>query len=226
MDLMDHGRWNEEMAKKYNPDMFITKTGWVVRWVEKRRLHMTLNALQSAPDSSVLDLGCGSGNLLPLISAKRIVGVDPSDTLLNQARIRTAKIPNVELVKAFAEQLPFEAGTFDRIVCSEVMEHVRNPEQVLKEMKRVAKPGARIIITVPNETLINFTKKWVLRLGLKKWVAGEYPMSDNMLEEWHVSELEKETLKSLAQKYSQFIRLQYVPFPGLSYHWIMIFRTA
>lgn len=223
MDLKEHERWNEEMALKYNPDAFITKTGWIVRWVEARRLALNVKAMEIKPDSHVLDLGCGPGNLLPLIHAQRVVGLDPSDTLIEQAKKRVGHLPHIELIKGFAEKLPFKDGSFDRIVCSEVMEHVRNPEIVLKEMKRVAKPEARIVITVPNEKLINFTKKWILKLGLKKWVAGEYAMSDNMLEEWHVSEVEVDRLRDLTNDKFNCLGIRSVPFPVVAFHRIFIF---
>ena len=49
-----------------------------------------------------------------------------------------------------AEQLPFEAGTFDRIVCSEVLEHVPDPDVVLAEIARVLKPGGIFVASVPR----------------------------------------------------------------------------
>jgi ubiquinone/menaquinone biosynthesis C-methylase UbiE len=226
MDLEQHERWNEEMARKYNPDSFITKSGPIVRWVEKIRLQKTVDALAATETDSILDLGCGAGNLLPLLKAQRIVGLDPSDLLLAQARERVAGKPSIQLLKGFAEKLPFGNAAFDGIVCSEVLEHVRHPEVVLQEMNRVAKPGAKIVITVPNEDLINLTKKWVLKLGLKKWVAGDYPMSDNMLEEWHVAEVTEERLKILAKDCFKLDSIISVPFPVIAFHRIFIFTKV
>jgi ubiquinone/menaquinone biosynthesis C-methylase UbiE len=226
MDQNEHERWNEEMARKYNPDAFITKSGPLIRWVEGLRLRMTLRALDARESDAVLDLGCGPGNLLPLIHARKIVGVDPSDSLLTQARTRTAGRAEVQLIKALAEKLPFANDVFDRIVCSEVLEHVREPERALAEMHRVAKPGAKVVITVPHEELINWTKGWVLRLGLKKWVAGDYPMSDNMMEEWHVSEMTPEKIFSCVGNKMDLIKTAHVPFPFFAYHRIFVLSVT
>lgn len=225
MDLKEHERWNDEMARKYNPDAFITKTGPIIRWVEGRRMRSTLRALEVRSSDAVLDLGCGPGNLLPMIGAQHVVGVDPSDSLLRIARTRTQNHPEIQLIKAFAEKLPFADHVFDRIVCSEVMEHVRNPEDVIREMKRVAKPDARIVITVPNEDLINLAKRWVIRLGLKKWMAGDYQMSDNMLEEWHVTEVTEENLKRFVGRQFKLEQVIGVPFSRLRFHRIFVFQN-
>ena len=48
------------------------------------------------------------------------------------------------------KELPFENGEFDLVWCSEVIEHVRDPEYSLREMARVVKPGGHIILTTPN----------------------------------------------------------------------------
>jgi 2-polyprenyl-3-methyl-5-hydroxy-6-metoxy-1,4-benzoquinol methylase len=224
--LRDHEAWNEDMAHRYNPDAFITKSGILIRTVEARRLAMTKNALACGPRDVVLDLGCGAGNLLPKLQGSRIVGVDLSDMLLAQAKARVEGKAHIELKKAPAEQLPYPDNTFDRVVCSEVLEHVLDPKVVLKEIRRVAKAGARVVLTVPNEELINATKRVVLALGLKKWIAGDYEMSDNMLDEWHKTEISKDWVVDACRDDFKFIGAQSVPVPLFAYHRILIFQVA
>src|SRR6185295_9524544 len=154
------------MAKRFDPDAFITKSGYFIRTIEAMRLERTKRSLNLGAGLSVLDLGCGPGNLLERLEGARVVGLDLSDYLLAQARARVAGRAGFEVLKGDAEHLPFPDASFDRIVCSEVLEHIEKPDAAMREMRRVARPGARVVITVPNETLINLTKRVVIALGL------------------------------------------------------------
>src|SRR4051812_44035610 len=73
------------------------------------RLQALLNI---APDSHCLDIGCGTGNYLRALSEKglRVTGVDPSLTMLEQAR---EKYPQGQFINARAEQLPLQDAIFD-----------------------------------------------------------------------------------------------------------------
>lgn len=215
------------MAGRYDPDAFINKTSWPIRWMESLRLKKTCRALEPRPGDLVLDLGCGSGNLIELLANTQAVGVDLSQRLLNQAKSRLRSHPNAYLVKAPGECLPFADGTFDRIVCSEMLEHVLKPEAVLKEMSRVAKAQAKIVITLPNETIINRIKRLVLALGLKKILAKDYPMSDDMLQQWHLHEVDRPWLER--QLNGGTLRLtseSTAPGPWAPFHYIFCLEKA
>jgi len=219
----DHEKWNEAMARKYDPNLFITQSGWCVRWVEGRRLRESARLLAGAQNT--LDVGCGAGNLLPYLSG-RITGIDLSDSLLEQARTLVSGRADIKILKGNAEALPFEDNTFDALLCSEVLEHVEHPDKVLDEIHRVARPGAMFLLTVPNERLINFTKRIVLALGVKGWVAGRYPMSDNMLEEWHRSEIEAGWVANRTASRFELKKKAGVPFRFFAYHSMYLFRVV
>lgn len=214
------------MARLYDPDAFITKTGFAIRFVENRCLRRTRRALDGGPTRDTLDLGCGAGNLIERLDGGRLVGVDLSETMLNQARRRLAARPAVEFVKANAEALPFPEGSFGRVVCSEVLEHVLDPRMVVAEIRRVCLPGARVVFTVPNEGLINATKRVVVALGLKRAIAGEYPMSDDVLDAWHLSQITEAWLDgACAGRFVPAGRWG-VPSSLLPYHRILAFDAS
>ena len=225
MDHKEHEAWNDEMARLYDPDAFITKSGLAIRMVERLRMRRAQRALgASSPD--VLDIGCGPGNLLERLEGGRLVGVDLSETMLAQARRRLSGKPSVELLKADAEFLPFADGSFGRIICSEMLEHVLNPERVILEIHRVSRPGARVVFTVPNETLINWTKRVIIAFGLKRAIAGGYAMSDDMLDAWHRAEItEPWLLAACAERFTLAGRWG-VPSALLPYHRILAFDTV
>ncbi len=221
--MREHEKWNEEMAHRYNPDAFITKTGFLVRKIQEIRLQRTVRALDCGPDHSVLDVGSGGGNLLEQLNCKRVVGLDLSDFLLDLSRKKLKNHRGAHVLKGNVETLPFAASSFDRVACSEVLEHVQNPAAVISEIHRISKPGARVVLTVPNEELINFTKRIVILFRLKKWFAGDYPMSDDMLHAWHKTEIEEGWILDACREKFEYRYTSNVPMPVLSYHRIMVF---
>lgn len=96
----------------------------------------------------ILDLGCGEGTRLGLLKTNaEKVGVDINDYAINKA---VKKYSGVEFLKADIEKLPFEKESFDLVYSVFVLEHVRQPEELLKEAVRVLKKGGTLIIGAPN----------------------------------------------------------------------------
>ena len=100
------------------------------------------------PNQRVLDLGCGTGTLVVLLKRKypaaEIVGIDPDPKALQRAqkKVRRAGVA-VQLDEGFADELPYDEGTFDRVVSSFMLHHLEEPERekTLREVLRVLKPG-------------------------------------------------------------------------------------
>lgn len=91
---------------------------------------------------AVLDVGCGTGRNLPLYRPDvRVVGVDVSADALARARRRR---PDVPLVQADAQALPFRAGAFDTVVSGLVFCSVPDPALGLAEVRRVLRAGGTL----------------------------------------------------------------------------------
>jgi SAM-dependent methyltransferase len=101
----------------------------------------------SRPGLQVLDLGCRDGALTSAyLDGNRVVGVD-----IDRAALAHADELGIETVWADLDQpLPFEDDSFDVVVAAEVLEHLRFPEQLLSEARRVLVPGGTLIGSVPN----------------------------------------------------------------------------
>jgi ubiquinone/menaquinone biosynthesis C-methylase UbiE len=96
----------------------------------------------------VLEIGVGSGLNLSLYgpAVRRVVGLDPSTGLLHRARKRVAQaLVSVSLVRASAQSIPFADATFDAIAMTWTLCSIPNPIEALAEMRRVLKPGGRLI---------------------------------------------------------------------------------
>jgi 2-polyprenyl-3-methyl-5-hydroxy-6-metoxy-1,4-benzoquinol methylase len=114
-----------------------------------------LDLLTIAAPASVLDIGCGEGVLTERIaSALRpapVLGVDLADAgLAAHWRARHA-VPNLRFTEMAAESLRFDDGEFELVCATEVLEHVVDPDAVLREMTRVA--GGWLLLSVPREPL-------------------------------------------------------------------------
>lgn len=102
--------------------------------------------------ASFLEVGCGTGFFASQIvnAGHTYEGVDISDTALETARKR--RLGRASFANASAEALPFSDSTFDRVVCCEVLEHVDDPPQAVRELHRVLKPGGMLVASVPGYT--------------------------------------------------------------------------
>jgi len=106
----------------------------------------------------ILDVGCGGG--APTISLMKkkqahVVGIDLSDGALDFIQIRAQKERLRErllLFQADAENMPFEAGLFDRIISFSSLEHVPHPSRFIEECVRVCRPMGYVSACTPNKT--------------------------------------------------------------------------
>lgn len=102
----------------------------------------------------VVDVGCGDGGNLNFAALRgaRVIGVDIDDEALAAAGDRISPAASsIELHVAPAENVPLPDSTATRVVCTEVLEHVADPADVMAELVRLGQPGALYLITVPDE---------------------------------------------------------------------------
>ncbi len=122
-------------------------------------LTVDLDRLDVRPGQRLLDAGCGEGRHCfgSLARGAAVVGIDLDlDSL--RAPSKALRQRGVEanrmgaMLQGDAFHLPFADASFDRIICSEVMEHVHDYRGAIRELSRVARPEARIAVTIPTAT--------------------------------------------------------------------------
>jgi 2-polyprenyl-3-methyl-5-hydroxy-6-metoxy-1,4-benzoquinol methylase len=108
----------------------------------------TLGLISSDVERRVLDVGCGTGMNSERIarSGHSVVGVDLSEEAIAKYRARGFEGQSCDI----EEHLPFGDGEFDTAFCSEVIEHLVNPEVALREIRRVLRPGGELVLSTPN----------------------------------------------------------------------------
>ena len=131
--------------------------------------------LRLKANSTVLDLGCGTGLLIKhfVDKTKFYVGVDISRELLKHAKGKAKSFPDSTLVLADADNLPFPDQTFDVVFTVTLLQNMPDPNTTLAEINRVSKAKGSIIVT-----------------GLRKRFTRE-----ELMKELQQANLEIETLK-------------------------------
>jgi len=102
------------------------------------------------PLGAVLDVGCGVGNVGASTrdaGATRVVGIEVVASQAERARSLLDRVVAAPVEQALGE---LRDERFDTILCLDVLEHLVDPEQVLRRLREVAAPGARLQVSVPN----------------------------------------------------------------------------
>ncbi len=130
-----------------------------------------LLASNGGPGDRVLDVGCGPGNSYARPIAERVAsykGVDASAAAVELARSAGLDATVID----DAASLPFPDDDFDLAICIEVFEHLFEPHRAAAEIRRVLRPGGRLVASTPNSLY------WRLRLDL---LAGRWnPLGDEL----------------------------------------------
>lgn len=119
----------------------------------KKRVATIFEWLQITDDSVILDCACGRGFYLKMIrtvSNCKLFGLELDEEVLAKAARNVGDLPDITLTRANIYQQPYEDNTFDGVILSEILEHIDDDVRGLKEVMRILKPGAPVVITVPN----------------------------------------------------------------------------
>lgn len=225
----DFTRWNEEMTRKYDSEDYHLRSNFLIRWIERKRVRKIVELIDATPTDTVVEVGCGAGLVLEKFQAGKLIGIDLSGYILHKTKTRLAN-RDAYLLQANAEMLPFSNQSFRKIVCTEVIEHVVEPRNVVKELSRIATPDARIVITIPNESLIDNLKRILNVLGLSRLLlAGKTGSkndqnaydSPNEANEWHLHSFDIGLIKKVTQDSLIIVHIQAIPFAFLPLRYVV-----
>lgn len=148
---------------------------------------LPLAARHLAGAASVLDVGCGEGQIARLVAARgadRVVGVDASSAQITEAGRRGG---GVAYARCTATGLPVRSGTFDAVVSCLVLEHVDDLDGALDEVARVLRPGGRFVLFLNHPMFQAPGSGWVddriIEPPEQYWRVGPYLPEVMTLEE-------------------------------------------
>ena len=125
-----------------------------------------LEELRASSFETLLDVGCGTGPMLELLSAEYpdaiLTGLDLTPAMIEVARAK--RLPNARFVVGDAEDLPFPDASFDVVICANSFHHYPNPQAFLSGVARVLTPQGRLVLR-------DYTTGDVLR-----WLANHIEM--------------------------------------------------
>ena len=154
----------------------------------------------------VLDVGCSSGYLArPLVARGcAVVGLELDPAAAAEARdvCEEVLVGDVESM-----ELPFEPGSFDVVLCGDLIEHLRDPEAFLARVRPFLKADGRLVLTTPN------VANWAMRLGL---LAGRWTYTERgILDRTHTYLFTRSTLvETLERAGYRVVELDFtVPLP-------------
>ena len=119
----------------------------------KRRARKIIEELDLKDGDEVLDLGCGDGYYLYFLSnlplKLKLIGFDHDPIVLANAR-KNLSSKKIKLIRGDIFKLPFKDNSVQKIIMTEVLEHVEDDKRALQEIFRVLKPKGVLVITVPS----------------------------------------------------------------------------
>ncbi len=137
------GRYIYNLLKKqiYTPSMLgiLVNPLFIIRYKLFKYLKLSFKYLSG----KVLDFGCGYSPYKSYIKCDEYVRVDKPSIYNNNGNLKS------DIIFYDGKKLPFNDNTFDSIICTEVLEHIPNLDEIAKELNRVLKPKGTILISVP-----------------------------------------------------------------------------
>lgn len=131
----------------------------LIQWIFTKRLTWAVKQCKT-PDEAILDAGCGDGRVVEMLSKAwftNITGIDFNENVTSLT-VEHARFLCEDLTKT-----TFEDNTFDTIIILDVLEHFEHLEAPLGELKRILKPGGKLIVSMPTENIIYKIGRFLLK---------------------------------------------------------------
>ncbi len=199
---------NEAFARQHDIDEYYTHSSLLIRWIESLRLRTIRRLIDARPGHRILEVGCGGGHVLRLFPECELTGVDVCDRMLAKAR-RNLDGYRVRLLKGQLHELDLPPACFDRVICTEVLEHTVDPDSVLAGIGSLMRRDGRAVITFPNDHLIHAGKRWLSRTGL-----GRLPVFGRVAwggDEYHLHVWNTAEMRALLASHFTIARERFVP---------------
>ncbi len=146
---MNDKEWKEKSIKEFTKaaNKYETDEAGIYKLCRKD-YPAILEELEKEPFNDLLDVGCGTGPMISLLSKKypdkHYTGLDLTPAMIEEAKKKN--IPNANFIVGDAENLPFEDESFDAMICSNSIHHYPNPQAFFGGVRRCLRKGGRLII--------------------------------------------------------------------------------
>lgn len=193
----------DEKIKQYFDKLSVnrnirTESCPILKYEQEMRQRAVVELLNLKKDDLILEVGCGNARDVLVFAMKGVkcIGIDFSCGMIKEGKKDIDKIglENIDLFVGSGTNLPFKDESFDKISCSEVIEHIPNYEDAIAEMSRVLNRGGELVITTPNwHSLYGITRKLLDFVGyvLRKKNTYAHPYDEWKTQKEVINVLEK-----------------------------------
>ena len=217
--------WNEKMVLQHGTLLEHRNSHAIVRLIESLRVRAIVKLLDPKESDRILEVGCGAGNILESIRKGQLAGLDLSETLLAIAQKRLGS--RARLVKGNAEDMVklFPGEVFSKVFASEVLEHVLHPAVVVTQIRELMDSNGVFVVSIPNEKLIKFIKKVLIRIGLfRVFLPGKgVPRIEY---EWHLHDFDLQLLRDVVKGLFDITKVRRIPFGFLPLRYVVKMRPV
>lgn len=172
--------------------------------LSRRFYNLLLNEIELKDKAEILDVGCGTGKILKLISNKCDIngyGIDVEENMIKEAK---EKCPNMNIQVSNSDKIPFENGKFDVLTCCMAYHHFDNQVEFAKEANRVMKEGAYLYVVDPKfPKIVRKLMSSVLKIA---GIVGKFETYQEIYDTFKEYGFELSDFKS--DKYAQLIKLK------------------
>lgn len=148
--------------------------GYYAGLAPEPRFRKVLEIAAKLGGERLLDIGCGDGSFTVLLKealkAKEVFGIEIAPEVIGVLEKKGIKAYRLDIDE---QAFPFADDYFDVVYCGEIIEHLFNPDHLLKEVQRILKPGGKCIITTPN--LAGWSNRLALLLGYQPFATSVSP---------------------------------------------------
>jgi 2-polyprenyl-3-methyl-5-hydroxy-6-metoxy-1,4-benzoquinol methylase len=178
-------------------------------WIHERALEALAGSL--APESKLLDVGCGMGGFPERVADLGLTDIHCCDAEKFHDRMGRFSFTKANLNNA----LPYPDSSFDLVTAIEVIEHLENPRHLVRELHRVAKPDATVLLSTPNNESAASLLSLCLRGYFSAFADACYPAHITpVLAVDGLRMLREAKLREVTILWSDQGRM-----PGLPFHW-------
>ncbi len=146
-DHVEHYKLDAEYYDFFTYDKFMEQE-------HRRRYESIFNLLKVKENENILEIGSGAGHALKHIKSSKYFPLDVSTHNLIKIKSKTEK--KVFPTSGDVFNLPFASNSFDKIILSEVLEHLDDPPAALKEIFRVLNSGGKFLVSVPYKQILTY----------------------------------------------------------------------
>ena len=202
---------NDRLAIEHPIDDYYARSPLPIRVIERRRLAAIRSFMGDVGGLDVLEVGSGGGHVLRMFPMARLTATDVSSLQLDVARKNLTGY-DVQFIKGEVDKIELPAAGYDRVICSEVLEHVVDPDAILAAIGKLLRPTGVAVLTVPNDPLILQVKRAIRRTPARRLFGTRIEWGGD---KYHLHRWTPDEFEQLVERHLRVVDRRMAPFGAI-----------